>query len=66
MTSGASCRPDVQQVFTDVSNEYVEYWAKVASALDAAGVALLMQQPGREVIDSQRKKRPNGMRPWCP
>jgi TRAP-type C4-dicarboxylate transport system substrate-binding protein len=43
--------PDVQQVFTDVSNEYVEYWAKVASALDAAGVALFNQQPGREAID---------------
>jgi uncharacterized surface protein with fasciclin (FAS1) repeats/TRAP-type C4-dicarboxylate transport system substrate-binding protein len=43
--------PDVQQVFTDVSTEYVEYWAKVASALDAAGVELLMQQPGREVVD---------------
>jgi TRAP-type C4-dicarboxylate transport system substrate-binding protein len=42
---------DIQQVFTDVSAEYVEYWAKVASALDAAGVELLMQQPNREVID---------------
>ncbi len=42
---------DVQQVFTDVSNEYVEYWAKVGSALDAAGVDLFKQQPGREIID---------------
>jgi len=42
---------DVQQVFTDVSNEYVEYWAKVASALDAAGVELLLQQPDRQIID---------------
>ncbi len=42
---------DVQQVFTDVSTEYVEYWAKVASALDANGVAALKAQPGREIID---------------
>ena len=47
----SSLPPDVQQVFTDVSNEYVEYWAKVASALDAAGVVLFDQQPGREQVD---------------
>ena len=47
----ASLPPDVQQVFTDVSTEYIEYWAKVSSALDAAGVKLFSEQPGREAVD---------------
>jgi TRAP-type C4-dicarboxylate transport system substrate-binding protein len=47
----SSLPADVQQVFTDVSNEYVEYWAKVSAALDAAGVELLLKQPDRQVID---------------
>ena len=47
----SSLPPDVQQVFTDVSTEYIEYWAKVSSALDAAGVKLFSEQPGREAVD---------------
>jgi TRAP-type C4-dicarboxylate transport system substrate-binding protein len=46
-----SLPPDVQQVFTDVSNEYIEYWAKVSSALDANGIEALKAQPGREIVD---------------
>jgi TRAP-type C4-dicarboxylate transport system substrate-binding protein len=43
--------PDIQQIFTDVSQEYVEYWAKVASAYDYDAMAYFKEQPGREVID---------------
>ena len=43
--------PDVQQVFTDVSQEYIEYWAKVASAYDYDAMKFFAEQPGREVID---------------
>ncbi len=43
--------PDIQQVFTDVSTEYIEYWAKVSSAYDYNAIEFFMQQPGREVID---------------
>jgi TRAP-type C4-dicarboxylate transport system substrate-binding protein len=43
--------PDIQQIFTDVSAEYVEYWAKVASAYDYDAMAFFAQQPDREAID---------------
>ena len=43
--------PEVQQIFTDVSNEYVEYWAKVASAYDYDAMAYFKEQPGRQAID---------------
>ena len=42
---------DIQQVFTDVSAEYVEYWAKVASAYDYDAMVFFNEQAGREVID---------------
>ncbi len=42
---------DVQQIFTDVSEEYVEYWAKVASAYDYSAMEFFAQQPGRESFD---------------
>ena len=35
--------PDIQQVFTDVSNEYVEYWAKVSSAYDYDAMVALQR-----------------------
>ena len=41
---------DIQQIFTDVSAEYVEYWAKVSSGLDYDGIAAL-EAKGGEVID---------------
>ncbi len=41
---------DIQQIFTDVSLEYVEYWAKVSSGLDYDGIAALVEKGG-EVID---------------
>ena len=43
--------PDIQQIFTDVSAEYVEYWAKVASAYDYDAMVL------------QRAAGPRGDRP---
>jgi TRAP-type C4-dicarboxylate transport system substrate-binding protein len=43
--------PDIQQVFIDVSDEYVEYWAKVASAYDYNAIEFFMEQPNREVIE---------------
>lgn len=46
-----SLPPDIQQIFTDVSNEYVEYWAKVSSAYDYDAIEFFKQQPEREVID---------------
>ena len=41
---------DIQKVFTEVSQEYVEYWAKVSSGYDYDAMALFSEQPGREVI----------------
>jgi TRAP-type C4-dicarboxylate transport system substrate-binding protein len=41
---------DIQQIFTDVSLEYVEYWAKVSAGLDYDGIAAL-EAKGGEVID---------------
>ena len=50
--------PDVQQVFTDVSNEYIEYWAKVVlGATTTTPWSSSRQQPGREVIDLSRGRR---------
>jgi TRAP-type C4-dicarboxylate transport system substrate-binding protein len=42
---------DIQRVFTDVSREFIEDWAKVASAKDYDAMASFQAQPGREVID---------------
>jgi TRAP-type C4-dicarboxylate transport system substrate-binding protein len=42
---------DIQQVFTDVSQQFADYWATVASALDYDAMAFFRAQPGREVID---------------
>ncbi len=42
---------DVQQVFTEVSQAYVEYWAKVGTASDYDAMAYFAQQPGREAFD---------------
>ena len=43
---------DIQQVFTDVSAEYVEYWAKVSSAYDYDAMKNFASLGGgREVID---------------
>ncbi len=41
---------DIRQVLTDVSREYLDYWAKVASANDYDAVAFFRAQPGGEVI----------------
>jgi TRAP-type C4-dicarboxylate transport system substrate-binding protein len=41
----------IQRVFTDVSREFIEDWAKVASAKDYDAMASFQAQPGREVID---------------
>lgn len=47
-----SLPPDIQQIFTEVSEEYTEYWAKVASAYDFDGTKFFLEQGGgREVID---------------
>jgi TRAP-type transport system periplasmic protein len=46
-----SLPPDIQQIFTDVSNEFIESWAKVSSAYDFNAMEFFRQQPGREVID---------------
>jgi TRAP-type C4-dicarboxylate transport system substrate-binding protein len=43
--------PDIQQIFADVSAEYVEYWAKVASAYDYDAMVFFNEQEGREEID---------------
>jgi TRAP-type C4-dicarboxylate transport system substrate-binding protein len=44
--------PEIQQIFTDVSQEYIEYWAKVASGMDYDGIAYFNSlADGREVID---------------
>ena len=43
---------DIQQVFTDVSKEYIEYWAKVSSAYDYDAMENFKSlADGREVID---------------
>jgi TRAP-type C4-dicarboxylate transport system substrate-binding protein len=42
---------DIQQIFTETSEKYVEYWANVASGYDYDGIVALKAQPGREVID---------------
>ncbi len=42
--------PGIQRVFTDVSREFEEYWAKVASADDYDAMVSFQVQPGREVI----------------
>jgi TRAP-type C4-dicarboxylate transport system substrate-binding protein len=42
---------DIQTIFTDVSREWVEYWAKVASASDYDAMAFFRARPGGEVID---------------
>jgi TRAP-type C4-dicarboxylate transport system substrate-binding protein len=42
---------DIQQIFTETSTKYVEYWANVASGYDYDGIVALNEQPGREVID---------------
>jgi TRAP-type C4-dicarboxylate transport system substrate-binding protein len=41
---------DIQAVFTDVSQEFIEAWAEVASARDYDAMASFQAQPGREVI----------------
>ena len=43
--------PEIQQIFTDVSAEYIEYWAKVASAYDYDAMVFFNEQPEREEID---------------
>lgn len=48
----AGLPPEIQQVFTDVSAEYVEYWAKVASAYDNDAMIFFNSLgDGREEID---------------
>jgi TRAP-type C4-dicarboxylate transport system substrate-binding protein len=42
---------DVQKVFTETSQKYLEYWAKVASGYDYDAIVALNAQPGREVIN---------------
>jgi TRAP-type C4-dicarboxylate transport system substrate-binding protein len=42
---------DLQQVFTEVSEKYVEYWANVGSGYDFDAIEFLLAQPEREVID---------------
>jgi TRAP-type C4-dicarboxylate transport system substrate-binding protein len=42
---------DIQQVFTEVSQKYVEYWANVGSGYDYDAMVALSEQPDREVID---------------
>lgn len=42
---------DIQQIFTETSEKYVEYWANVGSGYDYDAVVALNAQPGREVID---------------
>ena len=43
--------PEIQQIFTDVSAEYIEYWAKVGSAYDYDAMVFFNEQPEREEID---------------
>lgn len=48
----AELPPDIQQIFTDVSTEYTEHWAKVASAYDYDAMENFKSlADGREVID---------------
>jgi TRAP-type C4-dicarboxylate transport system substrate-binding protein len=42
---------EIQQIFTETSEKYVEYWANVASGYDYDAIVALKAQPGREVID---------------
>ncbi len=47
-----SLPPDIQQIFTEVSEEYIEYWAKVGSAYDYDAMKFFLEQgPDRKVID---------------
>jgi TRAP-type C4-dicarboxylate transport system substrate-binding protein len=46
-----SLPPDIQQIFTEVSAEYVEYWAKVGSAYDYDAMVFFNEQSGREEVD---------------
>lgn len=45
-----SLTPDIQKVFTDVSQQWIEYHAKVASAYDKAAMDYFNAQPNRKVI----------------
>ncbi len=42
---------DIQMIFTETSEKYLEYWAKVSSGYDFDAIVALNAQPGREVID---------------
>jgi TRAP-type C4-dicarboxylate transport system substrate-binding protein len=42
---------DIQTIFTETSEKYLEYWAKVSSGYDFDAIVALNAQPGREVID---------------
>jgi TRAP-type C4-dicarboxylate transport system substrate-binding protein len=42
---------DIQTIFTETSEKYLEYWAKVSSGYDFDAIVALKEQPGREVID---------------
>ena len=45
-----SLSADIQKIFTDVSQQYIEYSAKVSSAYDAAGMDYFKKQPNRKEI----------------
>jgi TRAP-type C4-dicarboxylate transport system substrate-binding protein len=42
---------DIQEIFTEVSEKYIEYWANVASGYDYDAMAFFNEQPDREVIE---------------
>jgi len=43
--------PDIQQVFTDVSNEYAEKYAETWNNIDVAGIEYSLSIPGNEVYE---------------
>jgi TRAP-type C4-dicarboxylate transport system substrate-binding protein len=45
-----SLPPDLQQIFTDVSNEYAETYAETWNAIDVAGISTSLNIPGNEVF----------------
>ncbi len=46
-----SLTPDIQKIFTDVSQQWVEYHAKVSSAYDQGGIDYFKAQPNRQEIN---------------
>jgi TRAP-type C4-dicarboxylate transport system substrate-binding protein len=45
-----SLTPDLQKIFTDVSKQFMEYHARLASAIDKQGKDYFNAQPGRQEI----------------